>query len=140
MAHGPFRRRGLVPCGLLIGLALVQLGFIAYAVVVEWTDVVAEAGSRGAAGDAASRLVTGIVLAAIETTPALVALERRHAHGWRGPRGLVAGALIAAAAALLGVAGWLFFTTDSSTAALVFIYPLLLCPLLALGVALAVPR
>ena len=127
-----------LPTLALFGLALVPLGFDAFAVVDVWHEVVEDAGLGDAITSAASRLSTGIAFAALQASPALVALRRRHSPDWRGSRGFAAASLVAAAAALVVYAWWYLFTTDSSTAALAFLYPMVLCPLLALGVASAV--
>ena len=124
-----------LPAVALFGLALVALGFDAFAVVDEWHDVVKDAGSGGAIADAGLRLAIGIVFAALQVSPALVAVRRRDSPDWRGSRGYAAASLITAAVALVVYAWWYVFTTDSSTAALAFLYPMVLCPLLAIGVA-----
>ena len=128
----------VLPTVALLGLALVSLGFDAFAVVEEWHQVVEDAGRGAAIADAASRLSTGIAFSALQASPALVALRRRHSPDWRGSRAYVAASLIAAAAALVAYAWWYLFTTDSSTAALALLYPMVFCPLLGVGVASAV--
>ncbi len=130
----------VILAAILVAVSAALLTLAAVGAVAEWSHVSEEVGVEGAVADALMRLAIGAGVSVSIGSPAIVIWLRRERLR-PGGRGYVAGACLAIAAAVALVAVALFATTDDAQRALVFLYPPIVSPLCALGVAAALsPR
>jgi hypothetical protein len=139
-------RRALLRLALTLALLATALFvFSAWGVIGEWQEVRSEAGFSEALSDAFSRLAFGVIAGALVASPAIVLWLRRASiePGTRRAHG--AAACLIAATVVIGGAEGIFASellrgSRDGQVGLIFLYPALLNPLFAMGVAAALRR